>query len=109
MLICPVPEPPSAVKALVMTGESILVSWKPPTQPNGVVVQYTVYVKEESEESKDVSHISILRINSLLPNSLLERFNIYIYFKNMNIEIDKYNFIKLVFLIQEKVTLNYTI
>ncbi|XP_046664865.1 Down syndrome cell adhesion molecule-like protein Dscam2 isoform X42 [Homalodisca vitripennis] len=48
-----VPEPPSAVKALVMTGESILVSWKPPTQPNGVVVQYTVYVKEESEEAKD--------------------------------------------------------
>lgn len=59
MCYFPVPEPPSAVKALVMTGESILVSWKPPTQPNGVVVQYTVYVKEESEEAKDVSDIII--------------------------------------------------
>lgn len=49
------PEPPSAVKALVMTGDSILVSWKPPTQPNGVVVQYTVYVKEDGDEAKDVS------------------------------------------------------
>lgn len=29
-----------------MSTDSILVSWKPPTQPNGVVEQYTVYVRE---------------------------------------------------------------
>lgn len=55
VILFTVPEPPSAVKALVMTGDSILVSWKPPTQPNGVVVQYTVYVKEDGDEAKDVS------------------------------------------------------
>ncbi|XP_021929580.1 Down syndrome cell adhesion molecule-like protein Dscam2 isoform X6 [Zootermopsis nevadensis] len=48
-----VPEAPSAVKALVMSGDSILVSWKPPEQPNGIVSQYTVYVREDSEEAKD--------------------------------------------------------
>ena len=49
------PEAPSAVKALVMSADSILVSWKPPEQPNGIVSQYTVYVREDSEEAKDVS------------------------------------------------------
>ncbi|PNF13800.1 hypothetical protein B7P43_G12441, partial [Cryptotermes secundus] len=48
-----VPEAPSAVKALVMSGDSILVSWKPPEQPNGIVSQYTVYVREDSAEAKD--------------------------------------------------------
>jgi len=52
-----VPEAPSAVKALVMSGDSILVSWKPPEQPNGIVSQYTVYVRKDSEEAKDVSII----------------------------------------------------
>lgn len=42
-----------------MAGDSILVSWKPPTQPNGLVIQYTVYVREDSEEAKDVSCIQI--------------------------------------------------
>ncbi|XP_063221339.1 cell adhesion molecule Dscam2 isoform X2 [Bacillus rossius redtenbacheri] len=49
-----VPEAPNAVKALVMSGDSILVSWKPPEQPNGVVVQYTVYVREISDEGKEL-------------------------------------------------------
>ncbi|XP_065340857.1 cell adhesion molecule Dscam1 isoform X13 [Cloeon dipterum] len=42
------PEPPSALKALVMSESSILVSWKPPEQPNGIVTQYTVYFREET-------------------------------------------------------------
>jgi hypothetical protein len=44
-----------------MSGDSILVSWKPPEQPNGIVSQYTVYVREDSAEAKDVSvlaHVS---------------------------------------------------
>lgn len=44
-----VPEAPSAIKAHVMSAESILVSWKPPSQPNGVIVQYTVYYKEANK------------------------------------------------------------
>lgn len=40
-----------------MSAESILVSWKPPAHPNGIVIQYTVYIREDSEDSKDVSFI----------------------------------------------------
>ncbi|XP_034950759.1 Down syndrome cell adhesion molecule-like protein Dscam2 isoform X24 [Chelonus insularis] len=42
------PEAPVAIKALVMSPESILVSWRPPTQPNGVISQYTVYTKADN-------------------------------------------------------------
>lgn len=45
-----VPEAPTSVKALVMSAESILVSWRPPTQPNGVIAQYTVYTKTNNSE-----------------------------------------------------------
>nr|XP_050869775.1 cell adhesion molecule Dscam2-like isoform X1 [Vespula vulgaris] len=44
------PEAPIAVKALVMSPESILVSWRPPNQPNGVISQYTVYTKADNVE-----------------------------------------------------------
>lgn len=44
------PEAPVAIKALVMSSDSILVSWKPPTEPNGIIEQYTVYVQEESPD-----------------------------------------------------------
>ncbi|XP_076239566.1 Down syndrome cell adhesion molecule 1 [Calliopsis andreniformis] len=44
------PEAPIAIKALVMSGESILVSWRPPSQPNGVITQYTVYTKADNAE-----------------------------------------------------------
>lgn len=54
------PEAPAAVKALVMSGDSILVSWKPPEQPNGIVIQYTVYVREASEDDKEVRHFKEL-------------------------------------------------
>ncbi|CAL7934263.1 unnamed protein product [Xylocopa violacea] len=45
-----VPEAPIAIKALVMSAESILVSWRPPSQPNGVITQYTVYTKADNTE-----------------------------------------------------------
>nr|XP_012136984.1 PREDICTED: Down syndrome cell adhesion molecule-like protein Dscam2 isoform X6 [Megachile rotundata] len=44
------PEAPIAIKALVMSAESILVSWRPPSQPNGVITQYTVYTKADNTE-----------------------------------------------------------
>ncbi|XP_015591639.1 Down syndrome cell adhesion molecule-like protein Dscam2 isoform X45 [Cephus cinctus] len=45
-----VPDAPVAIKALVMSPESILVSWRPPSQPNGVISQYTVYTKPENAD-----------------------------------------------------------
>lgn len=44
------PEAPTAVKALVMSSEAILVSWKPPSQPNGLITKYKVYVKSSAEK-----------------------------------------------------------
>jgi hypothetical protein len=49
-LLIAAPESPTAIKALVMSADSILVSWRPPTQPNGVISQYTVYTKANNSE-----------------------------------------------------------
>ena len=40
-----IPGPPSSVKPLAMSEDSILVSWKEPDEPNGIIIQYTVYIK----------------------------------------------------------------
>lgn len=44
------PEAPTAVKALVVGSEAILVSWRPPAQPNGLITQYTVYTKQDGSD-----------------------------------------------------------
>lgn len=43
-----VPGPPAAIKVLVSSATSLLVSWKRPEQPNGDITHYTVYVKPMS-------------------------------------------------------------
>nr|XP_032521921.1 Down syndrome cell adhesion molecule-like protein Dscam2 [Danaus plexippus plexippus] len=40
-----VPGAPAAIKALVSSPTSLIVSWKKPDQPNGIITHYTVYVK----------------------------------------------------------------
>jgi len=50
MSLLSAPEAPIAIKALVMSSESILISWRPPSQPNGVISQYTVYTKADNAE-----------------------------------------------------------
>ncbi|KAG6461797.1 hypothetical protein O3G_MSEX012863, partial [Manduca sexta] len=52
-----VPGPPSAIKVLVSSATSILVSWKAPDEPNGEITHYTVYVKPVSGTSATQSHI----------------------------------------------------
>lgn len=49
-----VPDAPTSVKALVMSADSILVSWLPPDRPNGIITQYTVYFKEEGKSDSEV-------------------------------------------------------
>lgn len=56
MLFFLVPEAPTAVKALVVGAEAILVSWLPPAQPNGLISQYTVYLKEQGSDQEAKSH-----------------------------------------------------
>lgn len=53
-----VPDAPTSVKALVMSADSILVSWLPPDRPNGIITQYTVYFKEEGKSDSEVRSCS---------------------------------------------------
>ncbi len=40
-----VPGPPGAIKAVVRSGNSIVVSWLPPELSNGIVQRYHIYVR----------------------------------------------------------------
>lgn len=60
-----VPESPAALKALVMSPESVLVSWKPPAEPNGEINQYTVYIKPSGDNKEVCTHILYLFFNKL--------------------------------------------
>lgn len=41
-----VPEAPANIKASALTAESILLSWLPPIQRNGLITHYNVYSKD---------------------------------------------------------------
>ena len=68
-----IPGPPSSVKALAMSDDSILVSWKFPEEPNGNVVQYTVYIKEldRSRDTAPKSH----KVNYLQTSHQVDNLN----------------------------------
>ncbi|XP_068224096.1 cell adhesion molecule Dscam1 isoform X18 [Palaemon carinicauda] len=55
-----IPEAPTSVKALVMSAESILVSWLPPERPNGIITQYTVYYKEHGQSDSEAIQQKLL-------------------------------------------------
>lgn len=44
ILIIAVPSAPANIKAVVSSRNKILVSWLPPSSPNGVLVGYTLYM-----------------------------------------------------------------
>ncbi|XP_073979424.1 cell adhesion molecule Dscam2-like isoform X3 [Rhodnius prolixus] len=48
-----VPGPPADIKALVVTSDSILVSWVPPHDPNGVIIKYYIYIFSGNSEVKE--------------------------------------------------------
>ncbi|XP_074036525.1 Down syndrome cell adhesion molecule 1 isoform X49 [Leptinotarsa decemlineata] len=77
-----VPESPTALKALVMSAESILVSWKPPTEPNGIIEYYIVYYKEVTSDEKPKSQ-------KIVPN--LKNQNLSYQAKNLDSNL-KYEF-----------------
>lgn len=52
-----VPEAPASIKASALTAESILISWLPPTQRNGMITHYTVYSKEAGRKGQTRSKI----------------------------------------------------
>ncbi|XP_022661612.1 Down syndrome cell adhesion molecule-like protein Dscam2 isoform X3 [Varroa destructor] len=50
-----VPEEPEDIKALVLASDAIIVSWRPPRKPNGLVQTYTVYEKLKDSFNKENS------------------------------------------------------
>ena len=58
-----VPGKITTVKALPMSTDSILVSWQPPKEPNGEIIEYSVYIKEldRSKNTSPKSH----KVNAL--------------------------------------------
>lgn len=83
------PEAPVAVKALVMSADSILVSWKPPVEPNGIVEQYTVYVKEAGPIEGDGTSEAKPKTHKIVPN--LKNQNLSFQAKDLNPKL-KYEF-----------------
>jgi hypothetical protein len=66
-----IPGPPSSVKALAMSDDSILVSWQYPGEPNGRVILYTVYIKEldRSRDTAPKSHkVNYLQMSHQVDN-----------------------------------------
>ncbi|XP_048487145.1 Down syndrome cell adhesion molecule-like protein Dscam2 [Plutella xylostella] len=51
-----IPGPPSAIKVLVASSSSLLVSWRKPDQANGEITHYTVYVKTTSSSNTPQSY-----------------------------------------------------
>ena len=41
-----VPSAPADIKAVTSASSSVIVSWRTPAQPNGVIQKYTVYRRE---------------------------------------------------------------
>merc|ERR1719438_190201 len=71
-----VPGPPRSIKVVVDSQDAVVVSWLPPDQPNGVIVQYNIYIREveygreKSHTSHKVSGSSIsYRVAQLRPGS----------------------------------------
>lgn len=51
-----VPGPPKGIKAAALTGESILVSWLFPRNPNGRIRLYTIYCREAGRVGSHASY-----------------------------------------------------
>ncbi|XP_063231783.1 cell adhesion molecule Dscam2-like [Bacillus rossius redtenbacheri] len=61
-----IPGPPEFVKALVMTSDSILVSWTPPAEPNGRLLKYTVYIHSVQNGNQDVQREEVFGDGELM-------------------------------------------
>ncbi|GAB6020998.1 Down syndrome cell adhesion molecule-like protein 1 [Chamberlinius hualienensis] len=58
-----VPATPADIKALATSENSIIVAWKSPDSPNGIIKAYTVYWKENSNNLATKQHIVAPNVN----------------------------------------------
>lgn len=52
MFCLAVPGTLTELKAVVSSFQSVLISWRPPSQPNGIITKYTVYSRENDATSE---------------------------------------------------------
>lgn len=77
-----VPSSPADIKAVTSGDSSIIVSWRAPTLPNGIIQKYTVYRREiisgkevDVKESSVLSGPNYLELSALKPN---RRYDIWV-------------------------------
>ncbi len=60
-----VPGPPTSLKAAVFDKTSVILSWSPPSNPNGVVLGFQVlyYGYKEQETSRVSEHVADCPLN----------------------------------------------
>ncbi|XP_037893809.1 Down syndrome cell adhesion molecule-like protein Dscam2 isoform X2 [Glossina fuscipes] len=52
-----VPDAPASIKAAALTADSILISWLPPRNRNGIITHYTVYSREAGRKGPAKSYM----------------------------------------------------
>ncbi len=57
-----VPDAPASIKASALTADSILISWLPPAQRNGMLTHYTVYSKESGRKGQTKSEFNFFNL-----------------------------------------------
>ncbi|XP_070406711.1 phosphatidylinositol phosphatase PTPRQ [Nothobranchius furzeri] len=55
-------DPPQNVTVVNVTASSLTLTWHPPTQPNGIIVHYTVYISENNTMTEKKIPVSNLPI-----------------------------------------------
>lgn len=56
VLLCLVPGAPADVKVVVSSPQSLLVSWLPPFEPNGIITKYNLY-KRSMDGKQEGDHV----------------------------------------------------
>ncbi|KAL0901060.1 hypothetical protein ABMA27_006383 [Loxostege sticticalis] len=77
-----VPSAPEKIKALAFSSDTVLVSWLPPLNPNGIISHYTVYYREAGRLGKHSSFTVsadkkpdmelMFKVRNLMENQLYE-------------------------------------
>jgi len=66
-----VPGAPAGIRVLLETSDTALLTWQPPSNPNGVIVQYSVYVRVLEGtlqlDTRTVPHYSTSQLQYQLP------------------------------------------
>ena len=74
-----VPGAPEGIKVLLLTSDIAFLTWQPPSNPNGVIVQYNVYIRVMEDaiqmDIRTVPHYSTSQLQYQLPG--LKHHHIY--------------------------------